>query len=145
MRTLEQTSRVLANPVRMMEPLEQKFDTVSDKLNIAFERFIDRIDRTLHGLSGRLRTPQSVIQTSTLSLQNMTGRLAHVQGRLVTPYQDKLESLNRMLETLSYKSVLNRGYTVLRDDNGHVLETVKSVEKAQSVTAEVKDGKAKIR
>lgn len=143
-RTIEQTSRILNHPNRLIEPLEQKFDVASDKLNTVFERFIDRHDKQLHGLSGRLQTPRAVVDKATLSLSNMTDRLDQSKNRIVQPHTDKIESLSRMLETLSYKSILNRGYAVLKDDEGTILDTTQSIEGASSIHATVKDGGVKV-
>ena len=144
-RTVEQTTRVLANPHRMIEPMEQKFDTVGDKLNVAFARMVDRHDRNLHGFTGRLQTPRSVVQRADMSLSTMSDRLHRTQGMLVQPKQEKVDAFSRMLEGLSYKNILNRGYAVLRNDKGHVLQTIRDIKSARNINATVKDGKAQIR
>jgi len=139
-RTLTDTSRILDHPMRMIEPAIQKFDTVADKLNTAFDKKIDGYDKSLHGLSGRLQTPRSVVDKATLSLDNISDRLNQSSARIIQPHTDKIQSLSRMLETLSYKSILNRGYAVLKNDDGDILDTKKSVENAKSIQVTVKDG-----
>jgi len=136
------TSRVLSHPMRMIEPFEQKFDSVLEKLNSGFERHIDRQDKLLHGLSGRLQSPRNIIDKAVLSLDNQQQRLQQLRSRLIAPHADKIESLTRMLETLSYKSILNRGYAVLKNDKGDVLDNVKSIQSTKHVKAIVKDGDA---
>lgn len=138
-RTVEQSTRILANPLRMIEPMEQKFDGMADKLGNAFTRMIDRNDRHLHGLTGRLQTPRNVMERAELSLSNYEDRLARTQGILTKPKQEKLDALGRMLEGLSYKNILDRGYAVLRDDKGALLDTRQNIETARSVLATVKD------
>ena len=141
-KVIEQTSRVLATPQRMIEPLEQKFDTIADKLNACYQRIIDQKDRALHGLSGRLRTPQAVVDSSALKFNHIAERL-RAAPRIILPQQDeKLKNLARMLETLSYKNVLNRGYAVLRDDSGQILDEVEKIKGSKSVHITVKDGTA---
>ena len=144
-RTIEQTTRILANPYRMIEPVEQKFDSIADKLNNAFIRLIDRQDKALHGFSGRLQTPSAVVDRVNISLIHTSERLLQSKERLISPKQDRLESLSRMLETLSYKSILNRGYAVLKDNKGTVLDNQKGLNNAISIEATVKDGKVKIK
>jgi exodeoxyribonuclease VII large subunit len=142
---IEQTTRILANPIRMIEPLEQRFDTVSDKLNTGFGRVIDRKDRALHGLSGRLQTPRAVMSHAKTKLENIHNRLIYTGTKILPSKEDRLQSLSRMLETLSYKSVLNRGYAVLSDDKGQLLDTTDSITAANTITAKVKDGEIKVR
>lgn len=187
-RHVEQLTRILANPLRMIEPMEQKFDTVTDKLNVSYSRLIDRQDRQLHGLSGRLQTPRTVVEgagtslshagimlernkktlidqkkqnllnissrllspkalidKAEISLNHMQTRFTQTQGRVIQPREDKLQSLSRMLETLSYKSILNRGFAVLKDEKGKLLNQINDIEDAASVEATVKDGTVKLR
>jgi exodeoxyribonuclease VII large subunit len=143
--TLSQTSRILSYPNRLIEPLEQKMDSMTDKLQHYFMRFLDVKDKSLHGLSGRLQTPKVILERSALSLENMAGRMAHA-GRQITPQkQDRLESLARMLETLSYKNVLDRGFAVLKDNEGTILDTTKAIESTSDIEVTVKDGSLRLK
>lgn len=138
-------ARILDNPARMIEPLEQKFDTVSDKLNAAFTRLIDQKDRGLHGLSGRIQTPRAVIAQAELKLLGTTERLQKLPDTLTKPHDEKIQSLGRMLETLSYKSILGRGYAVLKSPSGDVLQSVESLQAANEIEMIVKDGSLKVK
>ena len=53
-----------------------------------------------------------------------------------------LAASSRMLETLSYKSVLKRGYAVVRDDNGQTISKQDAIKAAKTVHIEVEDGTA---
>lgn len=143
-RTIDQSTRVLNSPLRMIEPLEQKFDAVSEKLNNIFSKAIDKQDKNLHGLSGRLQTPRAVVYQATLSFVNLSDRLTQSGRRIIQPHDDKMQSLSRMLETLSYKSILNRGYAVLKNDKGEILQTTQSIEQSNKIHVTVKDGTVKI-
>jgi len=139
-RTLDQSSRILDFPNRLIEPLEQKFDALSDKLNNAFSRHVDSKDRTLHGLGGRLQTPKSIVDRACLNLSNAAQRLEMSGNRLIQPYHDQLKNMDRMLETLSYKNILNRGYAVIKGDQDEILDTVEAVKNSKTLTITVKDG-----
>jgi exodeoxyribonuclease VII large subunit len=71
--------------------------------------------------------------------------MENAKAKIIPPFEDKLEGLGRMLETLSYKSVLNRGYAVLRDDKNQIVSDIATVKKSESITVEVKDGMEKVR
>lgn len=144
-RYLDGLIRVLAYPTRMLEPLTQRFDTVSDRLDSVFTRHIDRQDKILHGLSGRLRTPQNMMDSAQLKITHLQDRLTRIGQNLIPPKQDALNASWRVLDSLSYKNILQRGYAVLRDDKGHILDHKHAIESAASITAEVKDGQAKIK
>lgn len=142
---LDNLSRILAYPARMLEPLTQRFDTLSDKLDWVFTRRIEHQDRLLHGLSGRLRTPQNVLDAAMLKTTHLQDRLKRAELNLIQPKSETLSAAARMLEGLSYKNILERGYAVLRDENDSVLKETQSIETAQTVKATVKDGSVKIR
>jgi exodeoxyribonuclease VII large subunit len=138
--TLNQTSRVLDHPHRLIEPLEQRFDAFGHKLDSAFTRHVEAQDKKLLSLSGRLQTPQAILDRGHLSLENLSGRMIQASTRVIPEREDKVKSLDRMLETLSYKSILNRGYAVLHGDDGQVLDSVDAVQSASTMKVTVKDG-----
>jgi len=144
-RTLNETTRILDHPMRMVEPMAQRFDTLSDKLTTAFERYIDKADRGLHGLSARLQSPRAILDRSALSLSHAVERLSQAKDRIIPAQEDRLHNLNRMMETLSYKSTLQRGYAVLRGHDGHVLSDTKMVKTADAIKAELRDGEVIIK
>jgi exodeoxyribonuclease VII large subunit len=142
---LSQTTRILAHPNRMIEPLEQKFDYIQGQLSSNFERYLDHKDKSLHGLSGRLQTPRAVIDKASLSLHNITNRMAGAKDRILPPQDDKLKSLSRMLETLSYKNTLDRGFAVLRNSEGNILDTTKAISNSTDINITVKDGSLSVK
>jgi exodeoxyribonuclease VII large subunit len=138
--TLHVSSRVLDHPHRLIEPLEQRYDTVSHKLDNAFIRNVDVQDKKLLSLGGRLKTPQSVLDQGQLSLDNLFGRMKQAGTRIIPERTDKVSGLDRMLETLSYKSILNRGYAVLHGEDGQLLDDVDAIQSAEKIKVTVKDG-----
>lgn len=139
-RTIDNMARILAYPDRLIEPLEQRFDGLADKLNSVFSRHVDQKDRALHGLAGRLQTPRAVIEQAGLKFHHLGERLQKSAQSLLPPMAERLESRGRMLESLSYKRILGRGFAVLRNEKGDILDHVKAIEKAGQIKAEVKDG-----
>lgn len=144
-RHLETIARILAYPARMLESFAQRYDVLAGRVGNGFERQIDRMDKSLHGLAGRLRSPQSLLDAAHLKASHLGDRLNRATPALTEPRQDRLAALSRMLEGLSYKNILERGYAVLRDDRGRLLETVESIDSAATVEATVKDGPTIVR
>jgi exodeoxyribonuclease VII large subunit len=139
-KTIENAARILSRPEAMIEPLAQKFDHISEKLNSAFTRRVDHYDRTLHGLSGRLQTPKSVIEKAELQFNATISQFTKLPQNMISPKKDILSSLGRMLETLSYKKTLERGYAVIKDDKGNVLSHAQNIKNADIVDITVQDG-----
>lgn len=46
----------------------------------------------------------------------------------------------RLLESLSFKRVLQRGYAIVKDEAGQVISSVQQVESGHSGSVELKDG-----
>ncbi|MBR4475838.1 MAG: exodeoxyribonuclease VII large subunit [Alphaproteobacteria bacterium] len=60
----------------------------------------------------------------------------------LTMLAQRVDHTGKMLESLSYKNVLNRGYAIARDDNGDIISTTAKVDKI--ATIEFADGVANI-
>ena len=140
-RTIEQTTRILTNPMRMIEPLTQKFDMMADTLNRVFDKRLQHADKNLHGLSGRLQTPQAVLKQADFKLLALSDRLSNQPKPALDRADDKIKNLSRMLETLSYKSALGRGYAVVRNADGHILSHKEEIEAVDELMVEVQDGR----
>ena len=108
----------IGDPQRYLETKLQQFDFITDKLDRVFERFIDLKSNLLVKTSSRLVHPQSRIDDAKRRVQDQSERLKSAADRLLPPKRDKLAALDRMLESLSYHRVLDRGYVVVRDEKG---------------------------
>jgi exodeoxyribonuclease VII large subunit len=54
--------------------------------------------------------------------------------------QLQLKHLTSTIQLMSPLRTLDRGYSLLRDDNGNIVSTVSSIEPGQALTATVSDG-----
>jgi exodeoxyribonuclease VII large subunit len=127
-----------------------------DLLNIARQR----LDLAAQHLSGSLR---DLGQQKRLRFERVAARLSpnalradlrHAQAqltpqaeRLLPAYRrilgranDRLTSLGKLLESLSYKGVLDRGFSLLTDDAGHIVRSKGAVRPGQLLVVEVADG-----
>jgi exodeoxyribonuclease VII large subunit len=77
-----------------------------------------------------------------------TDKLAGLEARFaaVAPHnrlslaKEQLSGLSRQLESLSYRSVLARGFSVTRDSAGQILRSVAQVEPGMTIQTELADG-----
>ena len=87
----------------------------------AMERKHTALDRLLPRLSGKpLRVDLRHAQER-LAAQNQ--RFHQVGGQLTVSPRRQLEQLGKLLETLSYHSVLARGYALVQDETGQVVSS----------------------
>ncbi|MEO1492812.1 MAG: exodeoxyribonuclease VII large subunit [Pseudomonadota bacterium] len=99
----------------------------------ALHRQSDRLGPALTRQSERNRTA-------------LTRTLARFSPRLVQERTaragDRLASFARMLETLSYRKTLLRGYAVVRGDDGHVVSAADALAPGHAIEIEMSDGRA---
>lgn len=73
-------------------------------------------------------------------LTRLSDRLNSAQTTRIERLRQRLESADRLRETLGYKATLARGYAVVRDDQGALLTTRAQAAKAAALQIEFADG-----
>ena len=68
----------------------------------------------------------------------VVAQMPNVLNNMLTNLSQRVEYTGKMLESLSYKNVLNRGYAIVRDKNNAIISSVKAANKATSI--EFSDG-----
>lgn len=142
---LRAATRPLASPARVLEGPAQRLDRASLRADHALERLTMQAGTCLDRVAGRLRTPQDAIRSGALRLEGLDTRLKSAPGRMLDPRAQNLTAAARMLESLSFKKVLERGYTVLRDDTGRLIAKRADLKPGQDVTLTLHDGTARAR
>lgn len=133
---LANLSRNLENPARILSEKTQRLDNLALRINGVFHQFLNAKERSLQQNIARLSHPGYILEKSLSKLQN-TGENLHRAGRILL--KDKLTQLDttgRLLDTLSFKSVLTRGFVVVRDSQGSVLSDASALSNDQQVTLE---------
>jgi exodeoxyribonuclease VII large subunit len=139
---------------------------LTDLLNGAVGQAKERLDHARSRL--RLLTPAAQIEQGYLRLDDLSNRLsatlrattqqrrqelAEARARLahrspetkVQQESQRLLALWKRLQSASPKSVLNRGYVILRDEDNRPIARRTELRKGQAVTAEFGDGQAPLR
>lgn len=134
-RMIAQKGRVLAAYApRLLHPrgvVQMKAHALSQMVNglsRAFERQLAALQQSLGRLQGAVRPPQQKLQHSAQILANMGARLASAYARMMQDRAVRLAAAGRMLDSLSFENVLERGYVVVRDGQGRVVSDADSVE-----------------
>jgi len=106
----------------------------------------------LRGLEERARHLESVsarlnadalgrdVARKRVDLARLSERMADTGTRQIRALSERLEATDRLRETLSYKATLERGYAVVRDENG-VVTTKSAAQKATTLEVEFADGR----
>lgn len=146
-RYLEGLARGLPQPKRLLETQEQRLDDLTERLSRAADTALGRRGEQLIALGARLRSPTDLILRAEESLSERMERLSRAVGkafsrddrrfqnlnaapriesavaRNLSQLDDKLDRAVKSVEALSYKGTLSRGYTVIRNTEGALVQS----------------------
>ncbi len=140
-------ARALPRPDDMLALARQRHDTAAGRLtqalraNTALHRA--RLARTSAKLS--LAPLQRAIGTNTQKLEAAWQRAGRATGRLLERRYDHLTSCDKLFVSLSYKSILRRGFALVRDGKGGPVRAKSEVAPGQALTVEFADGLINVR
>ncbi|MEL7098796.1 MAG: exodeoxyribonuclease VII large subunit [Pseudomonadota bacterium] len=129
-RIAEDRRRLDALTARLAPALRRLVATKSERLSARTARFDP----------ARLASQNTVAQER---LSRAATALAKTGTSQVKALRQKLEAMDRLRETLSYKATLARGYAVVRGD-GAVVTTKRAAEAASGLEIEFADGRLKL-
>ncbi|HET7535737.1 MAG TPA: exodeoxyribonuclease VII large subunit [Candidatus Didemnitutus sp.] len=157
---------ISSNYVAVTERLAAADQLMTGLADAAVERAAERLDHARSRL--RLLAPTAMIEQNQLRLDDLANRLGgalrqavqthreklgEARGRLAAASPEKrvqfeshrLLSLWKRLESASPRSVLKRGYAIVRDDRGRPVARAKATAPGQSLVNEFHDGSVRVR
>lgn len=137
-------ARAIPKPQDMMGLAQQRFDNAAARLSQSLMGHV-RSHRTKYdGIAARLRPEQmrTRMEASHQRLQELKARSANaIQARLARQ-GERLSSSGKMLEVLSYKNTLGRGYALVHGPDGSIVRSASSIEHGLEAEIEFADGRA---
>lgn len=118
--------RLPAATIRLGEKRRQQAFTLSDRLTRA--------------LSSRMMLARRDETARRERLVMLTTRLKREMGARITRHMQRVEGQAQLLSSLGYKSVLSRGYAVVRDEAGKALPQAHHIAQGQRLVLEFSDG-----
>ena len=102
-----------------LDNLKDNFISVKDKLPISLKLFLNNLTSNFQNISQSLnfRVLGEQLKSSKVKLISLEESLLKAKNILVERLQKELDNKSMLLESLSYKSVLKRGYSVTRSSN----------------------------
>ncbi len=139
---LKAAGRGLPKLVDLIALPRQKFDASEKRLSRAL-----LANTRAHGMrlarTGARLTPNNLVQRlgrCRERLGNLRDRAQEALSNRVLMRRRLLDSHGNLLRSLSYQSVLARGYALVRDGNGQTLRLARSVQPGSSLAIEFSDG-----
>lgn len=140
---LRAAARALPKATELLDIPRQRLDRASAQLPRALRANAHVYERRLSAVGGRLTV--TTLRTQIERAKEKVARLAasarrgaeqHVQQR-----KTRLGYVSQLLNALSYKGVLQRGFALVRDEHGQPLHTAATIGSGQRLAIEFADGR----
>lgn len=131
----------LPDPKQVVAIKTQTLSHAVHQLDGVFDKAIKRRETHVVRLGSSLRHPRALIERESQKLHDRAERLKNTGGRLTVERQQVLGSLNRMLESMSFKKVLERGFAVVRDEQGQPVTEAGNIKPGQRLELEFRESR----
>ncbi|MGZ5937850.1 MAG: exodeoxyribonuclease VII large subunit [Rhizomicrobium sp.] len=141
-RHLAQTARVLPRAEQLFSGPRQRLDFAGERLATALRANLQEHRRLFTETAAVLR-PNRITRQFALGRERMsalTQRLARVQRARLVEIRKQLDALGRVMESVSYRSVLERGFTLVRGEDGSVRRRAAAVAAGERLYLTFADG-----
>lgn len=139
---LRDLSRALPAGERLFEIPRQRLDTASGRLGTALALGVQKFSGRLGRATARL-SPQPLLQAAARQTQRLLELESRAQTALRRRMRDQglmLGNATKLLETLSHKATLARGFTLVRDADGKLIRAAAALSGGQTVGLTFADG-----
>ncbi|MGM0423128.1 MAG: exodeoxyribonuclease VII large subunit, partial [Pseudomonadota bacterium] len=139
-------TRGLTHPRRMLENIAQKLDNLAGQLDQGLINGLHQRRQRLITATAKLSlsTQQQKLQHHSNMLTGHTERLNRAMRQRIETHKNHLQAQAALLETLSFKKTLERGFAVIRDDQNRPLTSAKTIKSGQKLKIEFTDGETKV-
>jgi exodeoxyribonuclease VII large subunit len=124
---------------------QQRFDRAAERLNAALVANTRAAQSKLDRIAARLR-PQAVAQDIVRRRERLlqcASRLQPAMRRTLEAHRKHLEASTRMLESLSHKSVLARGFVMVHREDGTLVRAAKDLNAGDAINLTFADDQKK--
>ena len=121
---------------------KQHFKLVNHKLPANLKLFINTLNSNFLTISSRLNTKilREQLKSKKDTLNNYSNRIRISSKQYISSRIEKINSVSKLIESLSYKSVINRGYAVIRNSNKKPVQKISDILIDNEINIELKDG-----
>lgn len=120
----------------------QRFDMATMRLGNALNQFVDRKRAGFSQISARL-SPHGLRQKQQNFATQITSLSARLRPAALATFerkQTKVENLGKLLDSLSHKKALERGFALITDADGNLVRSAQSPQKGDGLNVQFADG-----
>jgi exodeoxyribonuclease VII large subunit len=145
-RHLSQLARILPRAESLFAAPRQGLDAASDKLQHALRRNLQihevRFNRV--GAQLRVRMLKDRMRVAAERLVGLARRAQRAECAQLGEARRQLDGLARVLDGISYRAVLERGFVLVRGEDHTVRRRAQAVKSGETLTLTFADGEAKV-
>ena len=143
--TLDTLSLRLIHPATRLQQHRQHMALLTARLEAALNRHLQRQQQRLNQAAQRLIRATPRVDRARHRISLLAQRLhSAMQAQLQRKVQH-LDRLGAALEHLNPQATLRRGFAIVRDEHGHIVNAVDALQAGQTVTLDLADGQAAAR
>lgn len=144
---LDALARGLRGPREQLDMARQRFDDLSDRLRMALKVGLQVQKGRLDTSTARLRPVLLRREAADYRrrLDDSAARLVRAMRQRQADAAQRLSQPAKLLESLSYRNVLARGFAVVYGADGQALNAVAALAPGAAVTIEMQDGRRQAR
>ncbi|MCW8951238.1 MAG: exodeoxyribonuclease VII large subunit [Rhodospirillales bacterium] len=137
---VESLSRGLPRLDRVVGDMAQRLDDRVERLANARTSFFERKAADLRHLVAGMVSPKQLIGQAEAALKSETRALIGGYRRAVSDASARLEQQRRLLESVSYRSVLARGFALVTDADANAVTSAATLHPGMAVSLRFHDG-----
>ncbi len=127
---------IAPDKTRMLSLLSMQHDRLRQRVS----RQLDEAAMRLDGYSARLRSPMALLERQQDRLLQYRTRLSHWAERTLSRDQRRLGELTLRLQALDPEQPLQRGYALITDEHGHLIDSIHKAPPQTAVELRLADG-----
>jgi exodeoxyribonuclease VII large subunit len=138
--------RVLEHAREILEGTSSELQEQARQIPLVAKDLLDQRSRTLRDTARRLRLGAGRdLSSASRRVDEIASRLGPYASRQLAIESERVEARRRRLLLLDPRRVVERGYAILRTETGAVLKDAAQAPSGTSLTAELKQGRLRIR
>jgi exodeoxyribonuclease VII large subunit len=140
-------ARALPRPDEILANARQRFDTAAKRLENGLKTNTDLRRREFTAWSARLNLKplHRLVTDHTRTVERLEKQMQRCCERGLDMHRRRLDTASKLLSSLSYRSVLQRGYALVRDNARRPVHARAETHAGQDLSVEFHDGELSVR
>ena len=118
----------------------QRTDELSFRLNGLLPQLLQRKIELLQYFPINRLKPNKILKYKYMQYKNASDNLLQKSQIILNSFEQKFQLSGTLLDSLDYKKILNRGFAIVKNDQGMVISSIKDAQANSFLTIAMKDG-----